>query len=263
MPPRIVALCRAAAVFVLLAAVAVGPAVAGQGAAPLVSDRPDFTESAETIAAGRVQVEGGASRTSSEAGDETALGELLARIGLTDRLELRLEPGSFEIVDAPGGGEVEGLGDASVGVKVRLPRIAAAGAPLAALIVDAELPTGAERVGEEGMRPGAVLALAWELRDGLGLGANLGWRRARADGERFDQASGSLALGWEAAPRTGVFLEWFGFSRDAPGGDPLHHLDGGFTFAVTPDLQLDLYGGVGLGGDAPEHFVGAGFAARF
>jgi hypothetical protein len=262
MPPSLAAARRAAAL-ALAAALASGSAAAGQEAEPLVSDRPDFTESAETIASGRLQVEGGVSRTRSEEGDATAFGELLARIGISDRLELRLEPGSYEVVDVPGGGGVEGLGDASAGVKLRLPPIAAAGAPLAALILDAELPTGAGRVGEGGVRPGAVLALAWELRDGLGLGANLGWRRARADGQRFDQATGSLALGWQAAPRTGVFLEWFGFSRDAPGGDPLHHLDGGFTFAVTPDLQLDLYGGVGLGSGAPDHFLGAGFAARF
>ena len=248
----------AAVVLALLA-----PAAVAQETAPLVSDRPDFTESAETIAPGRVQLEGGASWTAAGDTDETALGELLARIGLTDLLELRLEPGSYEIVDPPRGGEVRGFGDGSLGVKLRLPRLAAAGAPLAALILDAELPTGAERTGEDGVRPGAVLALAWDLGGGLGLGVNAGYRRARAGGERFDQASGSVALGWQAAPRSGLFVEWFALGREAPGGGALHHLDGGVTHLLTDDLQLDLYAGVGLGGDAPDHFVGVGFVARF
>jgi hypothetical protein len=51
---------------------------------PLVTDRPDFTESAATVTRGRTQVEMGYTFTSAGDFDEHAMGELLVRIGWTE-----------------------------------------------------------------------------------------------------------------------------------------------------------------------------------
>jgi hypothetical protein len=62
----------------------------------LITDRPDFTESVEAVPSGRVQVEGGI--TYAREGDEDAatVPELLARIGIMPRAELRLTLPSAE-----------------------------------------------------------------------------------------------------------------------------------------------------------------------
>ena len=80
----------------LLLLLAMAPAATAQD---LVTDRPDFTESAVTITPGRVQVEAGASVAEADGTEALAVGELLVRIGLTERWELRLAPGSYERVE--------------------------------------------------------------------------------------------------------------------------------------------------------------------
>lgn len=72
-----------------------GCATANPSREPLISDRPDFTESTSTVHPGEVQAEG--RYTFSQVSDErsSAAGELLVRIGVTRRAELRLEPGSY------------------------------------------------------------------------------------------------------------------------------------------------------------------------
>lgn len=38
----------------------------------------------------------------------------------------------------------------------------------------------------------------------------------------------------------------------------IHFLDGGFTFRLTNDLQLDVRAGKGISGLATDYFVGSG-----
>lgn len=242
-----------------------------QAAQELVTDRPDFTESALTVPHGRVQVEGGASFEDFDrgeaAGEALAVGELLVRIGVGERLELRLAPGSYERFEPRRGAVVEGWGDASLGLKWALPEVArlfpSGSRPDVALLADAELPTGGDEVGEDGVRPGAVLALGWDLSARFGLGVNVGYRRARDEGRRFDQGSASVAAGWAVDDRVSLFAEWFALSELEPGGEAAHHLDGGVTWLLNDDLQFDAFVGVGVSAAAPDHFAGIGFAARF
>lgn len=69
----------------ILAAHAVAPVVMAQE--PLVTDRPDFTESSSTVGKGFFQLEGGATYFESAGGtDVTTLGEVLIGAGLSWRL---------------------------------------------------------------------------------------------------------------------------------------------------------------------------------
>ena len=231
---------------------------------PLVTDRPDFTESAATVAPGRIQLEGGFTFTDAGAVEETSFGELLARIGLAERLELRVGINSFLRVDGPGGGEVDGWEDASFGVKARLWDGGAGGRPEAALIVATSLPTGDEDLGGgAGLAPEAVLALAWEIAPDLGLGVNLGAAYPRDGGERFAQGFASAAVGWSAGDRLGLFAELYGFSEEEDGGDASAYADAGATWSLGPDHQLDARLGTGLSGTDTDLFIGLGFAARW
>lgn len=238
---------------------------AAQTGEPLVSDRPDFTESAETIAPGRVQVEAGITRQ--ESGEEEALsvGEILVRIGLGERLEARLGVGSWTRLDLPGG-RLDGYEDPSLGLKVRLasaPEGGPRGLPAAALLVGTSVPVGSAELTTDEWEPEAILSLAWTFTDRLSLGANLGVAFPSADGDRFEQLVASAALGIAATGRLGVFVEAFGYSEEEPGGEATQYVDGGVTFSITDDLQLDARVGFGLNDPSPERFVGVGAAVRW
>lgn len=239
------------------------PAAAVAQEEGLVTDRPDFTESASVPGAGRIQVEGG--WTVEGAGDARAhsLGEILVRIGVGDRLEARIEPGSMVWNDDGEGEEDSGIDDAGLGVKILLLDPAPPIVPATALLVSASVPTGEDEVGASGWQPEARLAVAWDLTDLWSLGVNGGWGRPLEDEERFDQALGSVALGRSLGARLGAFAELYGLSPSRPNGGDEAYFDGGFTFALGPDAQLDLRAGAGLTDDSADWLFGLGFARRW
>lgn len=229
----------------------------------LVTDRPDFTESASVPGAGRIQVEGG--WTVEGAGDARAhsLGEILVRIGIGDRFEARIEPVTWISADDGGGSEVSGLDDAGIGFKSILFDASPPSVPAAAILMGTSVPTGDDEIGEEGWQPEARLALGWDLSEVWSLGANVGWARSLEGEERFDQALGSVALGRSLGARLGAFLELYGLSPSSPDGGDESYLDGGFTFALGPDAQLDVRAGAGLTDDSADWLFGLGFARRW
>lgn len=252
-------LCTALLCFAIAA-----PAAAQMDGA-LVSDRPDFTESTNTIVPGHVQVEAGV--TAQEVGEEDSLtvGELLVRIGVGERLEARLGVGSWSQVDLPGA-RLEGLEDPSVGFKVRLtdpPGDRPPGLPAAALLFSTTVPVGSDELTADEWQPEVRLALDWDLTDRFSLGANLGYAYPDEDGERFHQALASVTAGIAATDRLSFFLETYGFSEETPDGDSTQYADTGLTFSLNDNLQLDARIGFGLNDPSPERFVGVGIAARW
>lgn len=134
---------------VLLAAFALISACAPQReniqTAPMVTDRPDFTESALTVPARLQQLEFGQTLTQEGDTRSISIGEFLLRSGITDRLEMRISAASFAIEDN-GPNRTQGLEDANIGAKFVL-RGAGEGAarwkPGLAVIAGATIPSGA------------------------------------------------------------------------------------------------------------------------
>lgn len=110
----------------------------GKYAEPIVTDRPDFTESAVTVPLKSLQLEMGL--THEWAGDDRTLGfpEALLRYGIAPSWEARLGLPNRVLLDSPGGREA-GWGDTYAGFKVQLGPI---GAYDVAIIGAAFLPTG-------------------------------------------------------------------------------------------------------------------------
>lgn len=229
---------------------------------PLVTDRPDFTESAETVAAQQVQIEAGYTFTREEGADEHALGEVLVRIGLLDRIELRVGLSSYVWMDGHGADDA-GLEDPSIGAKIELADSPAGSGARPAVAILAGITTpGADDFDEGVWQPEAKLALAWELGS-MGLGSNVGYAWVQEADERIHQLSASAALGFDLAERLGGYVELFGFAPVDPGGRDALLANGGVTFLVHPDLQFDARIGAGLAGPAPDVFVGVGVAHRW
>lgn len=255
---------RFAALVAPLALAVAGEALA-QTSDPLVTDRPDFTESAVTVQPGRVQIEAG--YTFSRQGDVKGhgIGELLFRIGAFKWAEVRIAVNSYSFENTPEGTE-RGVNDAFLGAKLKLvdnaPEVSR-WRPGVALLVGTTLPTGSNIFGADDAQPEAKLALSWELTPQLSVGSNLNVALISTGEEQFGQFSGSLALGVGITERLASYVEFFGFRHDNPEGPDLNFLNGGFTLLASDDVQFDIRGGIGFNDIDPDYFAGLGLSWRF
>jgi hypothetical protein len=137
-------------------------------------DRPSFSSSAHTVPAGHVQLEGGVSRWRYGNAEGDNVGELLVRVGVSDRIEMRALVPSYLIVRDPGG-RVSGADDTLVESKFRFrSRDRAAFGILASAI----LPTGSRSVAEHTFQPGATLISDIQAKKFVSITSNVGYFRA-------------------------------------------------------------------------------------
>ena len=79
--------------------------------------------------------------------------------------------------------------------------------------------------------------------------------------ERATELGTAIGLAFSLNDRLGSYVEYFGVHSDS--ADSAHSINGGFTYLVNNDAQLDLYAGGGLNDAADDFFVGSGIAWRF
>jgi hypothetical protein len=251
-------------------ALTVLPAIlAAQQQPPLVTDRPDQTESPVVVRPGYVQLEAGALHevgADSAAGRLTEVGSVLARIGLAGAVELRLGFLGWQRAAAPGAEPARGFSDLSVGFKVAL-REGEGLSPSAAVIGTMLVPVGQEALRAEGVDPEVRLAIAHDLGGAFSLGYNLGAAWATTvdgAGTASTHVAGlyTLVLARSFGGRVGAFVEAFGTVTPSDEHPSSHGLNGGITFGVRPNLQLDASVGMGLDRAGPEWFAGLGIAVR-
>lgn len=232
---------------------------------PLVTDRPDFTESALTVPVGRVQVEAGFTLTRDGDESEYTLPETLLRFGVAEDWEIRLELPSVGFVN--NGVDEEGLTDMSVGFKWQFVE-QEGNTPDVALLGFLTLPTGDDPFGEDGAQPGAILAAGWDLSEaiaeGWSLGVNAGFVEAdNPAGDSVLDTQWSAAVGIPIDDEFGAYAEYFAVSPGSTLSDTEHSFNTGLTWLVNPNLQFDVRVGFGLNDDAPDFFTGAGVSVRF
>ena len=231
----------------------------------LVTDRPDFTESSEVVGRGVVQVETGMVMEQDGQGDDRtralATPQLLVRIGLNQRVELRLGGDGFvseSLRTATGSQRSSGYSDAEIGAKVKLFSADKAGLDIA-IIPALSLPTGKDGFSSGGYDPGMKFTWARELPRGFGLSGNLNAASITVDGVREWERAVTLSLGHELAGSWGAYWEGYGFLAN---GSCDCTINTGVTRAFGPNAQFDVEVGRGVSGDAPDWFVGVGFAVR-
>jgi hypothetical protein len=231
----------------------------------LVTDRPDFTESTETVKLGRLQLESGYTFTRINNNKEHTLGELLLRVGAGQRLELRIGLNSYALMRSPSS-NASGFHDILLGVKAKLVQGSerfGLNRPNLAVIVATTLPTGSDAFGEPKLQPEVKIALGWDLSERLALASNLNYAYASEEAERFSQFSGSISFGYSLTERFGTYLEYFSFMPSIKEGPNSKHLNGGLTYLVNYNHQLDVRVGIGLNGETPDYFFGLGVSWRW
>ena len=247
---------------------------------PLVTDRPDFTEASVTVGRGVAQVEAGYTYFSDDDGGATfrahTFPETLLRVGvLAEWLELRFV-WTYVVEETTTGGATfrdDGGDNLQLGMKIALtPQKGIL--PEMALIPQMFVPTGSDiftggqifPTFNDDVLPGLNWIYAWEITDRLSLaGSTQGNRVVDETGHGFTLFAQSIAGGLSLTEQLGAYLEWFAFFPHSA-VDPAEHeqqfLNGGFTYLVSNNFQLDIRSGLGLNREAENFFTGAGLSIR-
>lgn len=229
----------------------------------LVSDRPDFTESTVTIAPRHVQVESGSTLSHDGPTVTTTYGEVLARAGLTSRLELRLAGNSFAR-ERTAGIVTSGLEDGNIGIKYAILGEADGPSwrPSFSIIAGSSLPSGSTVFRSRRAQPEVKLLGAWSLSDRLGFSSNLNVARPFDGARSFTEYAASASFGYAVSERVGAYAEGFGFAPQDGSGLVSRYVNGGVTFLFSPDVQLDMRAGTGRAVTSRDWFAGLGLVVR-
>lgn len=226
------------------------------------ADRPDFTESPETVPPGSIQAEGGYTYSRDESSTSQSIGELLVRVPGGIRAELRFGLNSYSIQHAAGLVR-RGFQDIAVGTKVRLiDREERSPVPNLSIIALSTLPTGQQGIGSGAMQPTVKLALSWQLSERFSLQSNVNYSYAIEGGTRFSQWASSTSLGTDITPRLETFVEWFGVSPVSLGARRADYLNTGAAMKFGGSLRLDARIGTNAR-TTRSYFAGVGIARRW
>jgi hypothetical protein len=244
----------------------------------MTTDRPDTTETPFTIDAGHIQAEGDFfrfARSHRDADgaftDSYEIAPMNVRVGVTNDAEVSLawRPHGSVLTRASAQPipRAAGVGALDIGMKINLwgnddfEQRGSAFALLPFVTVPTEPGNG---ISSEHLEAGLVVPFAVALTERAGLGVNGGVAyRKDADTEAaYAEYLGTAAVDYEWTSRFGTYAEVVGLVSEGSHGTDLAYVGVGFTYAVTPNLQVD--GGInfGLTDEADRIAPFVGFAAR-
>lgn len=233
----------------------------------IAADRPGQAAVPAIAATGTVEIAmgmqlAGDAPTTGASMRATSLPFAAARIGLLKTMELRLG-GEFRSLNSkidPANLDTTISGLASVTVGTRIGITPEAGAiPELSFQMTLGLPVGQGAFRSASVAPSFAFLLHNTLiPDVLNTYANAGaaWDGTAPEGV----GTYAAAIYYNITPALSTFGEFYGAM--APQLPPSHSIDGGFAYLVNNNLQLDLFGGVGLTNNAADYMVSAGFAWR-
>jgi hypothetical protein len=224
----------------------------------LSADRPDLTESPYTVDAGHFQIEMDLVNYSHdrhnrdrETIDSYSVAAVNLKAGLLNNVDLQLilEPYiSTRIKDRSTGSTSKhnGFGDITTRLKVNLWGNDG-GETALALMPFIKLPTNQDDVGNEAVEGGLIVPFAMELPAGWGLGAQTEVDFIEDGDEDGYHAEfiNTVALGRDIVGNLAGYVEFFSLVSTESDSDWIGSVNGGLTYAVNADLQLD--GGVNFG----------------
>ena len=236
-----------------------GPPATTDTPAPIVTDRPTFTNSSIVVPSGSLQAENGFLETDRQ-GQNIADGpETLLRFGVATKTELRFAAPDYYYNLNGGGGS--GFGDLAIGVKQQLGPTPGGFDVSATLFLS--FPTGADAVSSGGYDPGLQVAWShglgskWTAAGMLSLYAPTQDHRRDVTGEATILLDRLLARSWD------VIVEYVGDFPERGGTRQLLHFATELRVGKRQQQQLDFHYGVGLSSAAVDHFVGVGYSFRF
>lgn len=242
--------------------------VFGQGESDtIVTDRPDFTEASSTVGRGVVQLETGYTYfyNDDEAGDvltHSQFYDQLWRIGVSDYVELRLA-WIYGWEETKGVDLFDGANDLYLGSKIFITEQNGF-VPEMSTIVQGLVPTGARAVTTDRVEVGVNHLYSWTFPGDWSIGGSTGVDTFREEVDSFMLYHQSVTCAVPLTDVLGMYIEYFGLYTYGRAVDvPANFVDGGFTYLVTPNVQLDIRAGLGLNERAEDFFTGSGISVRF
>lgn len=266
--------------FCLLSLPAIG--ASGQDVIPpLSTDRPDATESPFTVPAEQWQLEMDVwvyerddriPGSSGESRESWAFAIHNLKYGLTDRLDIQaiLEPYRRETVESKEGERitVDGFGDLTLRLKWRLTEPGGSSDAAWAVLPYVKLPTAKRPLGNGAVEGGFVVPYARTLSDAWSFGFQGGaeWRRLDREADRAYSLTPitTVVFGQSLTETVGIFYE-IAAAYDTEASTDAWEVtfNTGATYALGPDVQLDLGVFLGLTRAAPDLTLFTGYSHRW
>ncbi len=276
---------------------AIGDATAGAAldggedpeADEIETDRPDFTQNRRTVGRGVVQLESGMTYLQGrrDSFSNFSFPETLLRIGIVaDSARTAGQAKTFasdRTNDLRTGKHHSDVGAQDLVVGMKLAFTAQQGVlPEMGMIIHSSVPSGSDGLSSGLMLPGVNWLYGWDFTKRWSLSGSTQAYKATAlvplptsrGGTRSDDptthafvvVAQSFSMEYEITDKLTPYLEWFAlFPAGAMSAtkSPQHYLDSGFTYKVTPNIQLDGRIGFGLSPHATGFFAGSGLSLRF
>lgn len=229
-----------------------------QSKEPISTDRPDFTEGATVVPLRSIQLETGFTYQWSRPEFSFSGPEALLRYGAGPRTEFRLGIPDINWQRA-GGQSSNGFGDIYIATKLQM-------GPLKngddfALIPAVNLPSRDTNFSSRSVDPELKVCWGRDLKHGWGVSAMAyGLYTTDAQGRLFVFQQ-TISFDHDLSERLAMFTEYAGtFSART---DPDHVAHIGFLYLLSPDVQIDIHGGVSMNGSDHKPFLAAGYSVRY
>ena len=238
---------------------------------PLVTDRPDFTESSVTVGRRVAQLEMGYTYIFDDDGTDQTIGhaypQMLLRYGVfAEWLELRVF-WNYANEEVTGGAPSRASGSDYLGLCLKIALTPQeCWLPEMALIPQMTVPTGSRAFTTNEVMPGVIWIYSWEINDWLSTAGSSQMNRAQDEVtlDTYHEFAQSWTFAYSLSDKLGAYTEWFALiPTGADTARPEHFFNGGFTYLISNDIQFDIEAGVGLNDAAADYFLGTGLSIRF
>jgi len=208
----------------------------------IITDRPDQTESANTLDKGSLQIETGflssRDREKKKLLKQNLTPTNLFRYGITNKLELRLLT-QFES-QTTNKIKISGISDLELGIKIELLKRKNLNREISFLSY-LIMPTASDEMSLNSFGISNRMIFSHTLSDKTGLGYNLGY-------DYFGIGKGNLTytlvIGTSLTEKIGFFMEPYGKLVEFK--NLILNFDTGFTFLIKKNLQFDCSYGAGI-----------------
>jgi hypothetical protein len=219
---------------------------------------------------GRVMLEGGYAYVSDSAAGTTIsqhiVPDLLMRVGLTERLELRIGWPGASVVNqsgALGSSSSTTTLDPNVGLMMDL-CCQDGWRPQTAVLGAVPITLSGNTFAMNSLQPVSGLLYQWHLTERLSWGGDSGLALFRDSGDHYRQWQQGLDVDYLLTDRVGVFSGWQMTADDGSADDVTRHmLSAGASWLCTDRLQLTWRAGVGMNDPAPDFLTDVRFGFLF
>jgi len=230
----------------------------------IVTDRPDQTEASAIVPNGGLQVELGTQIENAVVENVKVTNytytTALIKYGVNEHFELRLVTeflGARTRHDESNVTEVTGISPLALGVKIKLADENKIW-PQTSFMGHINLKTGSSEFAPDYTAADFRFTFDHTLSKKVFLSYNVGaeWNGTTPDATFLY----TVVLCYLITDRLSTFIETYSFFPEEK--QPDHRLDCGFMYKITPVVQWDISGGLGLNEAAPDSFISTGISFR-